>query len=228
MGMEKYDFLDKFLKASLPEYEEAVEVIKTNPAMLLTVDYLTDSYFELQNFYRALFGLILVSATHIYKVDKELEKRGHLPAEDNQMNFFQKYDLSGSKFIYLRSWVHIERLSMEELEVLKNAYRNAEDDEMQKKAIDIVMGTYADVLSVSPETPDMLFEMYPSIGGEGLVTGDSIVFAMKTVPEYDENGMYVDFEEFKKKNIMVRNVGKQLETIFSEKLNHKVIILQEE
>ena len=59
-----------------------------------------------------------------------------------EMDFYQKYDMCGSEFLYLRGWVHIERLSEEELEILKESYEDMENEQKFAKAYDILYGLF--------------------------------------------------------------------------------------
>ena len=118
MDFFEKQYIDKYMNTSGPSPEEAYEIMKSRGDIFITKDLLDTTYFELQQYYRTLFGLYFLSKSNIYKIDEELLKRNYRPASSKDMDFFQKYDLCGSDFLYLNSWIHIERLSQDEKDLL--------------------------------------------------------------------------------------------------------------
>lgn len=227
MDFFEKQYIDKYMNTSGPSPEEAYEIMKSRGDIFITKDLLDTTYFELQQYYRTLFGLYFLSKSNIYKIDEELLKRNYRPASSKDMDFFQKYDLCGSDFLYLNSWIHIERLSQDEKDLLMSSLRNQDDEALFEQTLFMITKTYKKVLMINPDSPDTWFELSPSIYGEKQVQGKSIVFSLRAIRSYNTDGMYEDFDLDYKKELALSNIIKQLETILSDVFSTPIIIFQE-
>lgn len=221
------DVWSAYIEAPTPSLEESYEILKKQGDLCLSKEDLSQGYIQLQKLYKFLFGLFFIARSGIYKVDEKLMERGHKPAKTEEMDFFQKYDMLGLRFIYLRSWVHVERLSKDECEVLLQCLQVPDNSDVFRNALNIVEKTYSRVLMVNPEKKNEWFEIFPSIRGEGRVHGENIVFAIKTTPQFNEQGMFVDLKSEQKKSTELNSISRQLEPILSKALGVKVIVVRE-
>ena len=78
-----------------------------------------EAFLELQFKYRKGISLYLSQFINFKKIDEEIEKIGIPIIEDSEYNFYHRNSFFGSKYLYLRNNIHLERLSDEELEKLK-------------------------------------------------------------------------------------------------------------
>lgn len=228
MNTNLVDKWNEYINTQRPSATELYEVVRKQYDLFFKKEELTEEYIELQHLYKWLFGLYLCDRSKITEVEVSMLERGHLPVEKKSMTFFQKYDMMGLHFLYLRSWAHVERLTMEEGQVLKKCLQKQIDEEALQDAFRIVEATYPKVLTIHPEKQGQWFELYPDVHGRGRVQGENIVFAIRTTPEYNEAGMFVDREHELEKKAEIKSVRKQLEPILTEVLGVKVLVLEEE
>jgi len=79
-----------------------------------------DTFLELQFKYRKGISLYLSQFISFKKIDEEIDKLGIPIVEDSKYNFYHRNSFFGSKYLFLRNNIHLERLSDEELEILKS------------------------------------------------------------------------------------------------------------
>lgn len=228
------EFLDEMWNAvnrlSLPSLEEAEAVnqaaITENP-ILFPAGRITERYLELQALYRYLFSMYLTAQSGISRLDSRLKERGYLKAGESNMDFYQKYDLMGLDYLYLRSFVHIERLTPEQIDLLERLARKQGGEQTLKDAVQMMEQTYKQVLAVNSENPKQQFEIFPSVYGEGIVKGEAILIGLKSMADYDGAGMIKDEDEDQRRVNTFYSVSKQLETILSKMLKTEVVVITE-
>ena len=83
--------------------------------------YSEEDFLELQNKYRNYLEKLIKSFVNFKDVDNKIKQVMVVPKkEDNEYNFYHKFSSLGSDYIYLRNNYHIEKLSDEEIDLLKN------------------------------------------------------------------------------------------------------------
>ena len=65
-------------------------------------------------------------------------------------------------------------------------------------------------------------ELFPSIAGEGVVEGNSLVLVLAAMPQYDVHGNLADKEKERKRIRILVALKNQLEPIFSKMLDMPV------
>lgn len=80
-----------------------------------------DEFLSLQIKYRAIIEKILKDYIDFEDIDKRINNNVVLPKiEDLDYNFYHKFSSLNSNYLYLRNNIHIENLSMDQIEKLKN------------------------------------------------------------------------------------------------------------
>lgn len=96
-----------------------------------------DEVLELQNKYRNCIEEKIKGIIDFKKVDDQINKMVYVPRlEDKEYNYYHKFSTFPSNYIFLRNNYHIERLSEDELEQLKNG---SVDDEFLKNTFEKVL-----------------------------------------------------------------------------------------
>ena len=96
-----------------------------------------------------------------------------------------------------------------------------------EKAGEIIERTYKKVLAFSADKQAKI-ELFPSIAGEGVVEGNSLVLVLAAMPQYDVHGNLADKEKERKRVRILVALKNQLEPIFSKILDMPVRILIKE
>ena len=99
--------------------------------------YNNDEFVDLQVKYRNYLENFLNNFIDFKKVDQKINEVINIPKnEDAEYNFYHKFSTLGSDYIYLRNNYHIENLSDDEVNVIKN---NKIDFEFLNKTISKVI-----------------------------------------------------------------------------------------
>ncbi len=188
------------------------------------IPQLTEDYMKAQRLYQVLFGLLLLSKTALGRLDQRIADRGYSAAGDEDRDFFQKYDLLGLQYFYLRTLPRIERLKPEDYQKLTGCLAQR-DEASLKAAMEVVEATYHQVMAAQPDAPEQWFELFPSVHGEGRVQGKSIVLAMKSLPSYDSHGMLLDENAEQERTRAMHRVKEQLEPILQQEIGSMKVLL---
>lgn len=88
---------------------------------LINSRFSNDEFLSLQIKYRTIIEKILIDYIDFEDIDKRINNNVVLPKiEDLDYNFYHKFSSLNSNYLYLRNNFHIEKLSSEEVEILKN------------------------------------------------------------------------------------------------------------
>lgn len=217
-------------RAPVPKKKE-IEALKILEMEGASVFYegnqISDEYLKIQVLYKALFSIFLSAKSGIERLDDRLAQRHFIPASGADMDFYQRYDLLGLDYLYLRSYVHVERLNEEQVNVFARCIDQKDDGEMLREAAKVMEATYKDVLAVKPNLPEQYFEIFPSLHGEGRIKGRAVLIGMKSKADYDEQERLKDEEAEKKRIRIFKSVKKQLEEILSRTLETEVVVVAE-
>ncbi len=93
-------------------------------------------FLELQIKYKQLFEKMIISKFDFSEIEKELKELNYPIVDDKSNNFYRCYSTLGSSYIYFRNNIHIENLSKEEINQLRN----------EDVGIDFLKNTYDRVL----------------------------------------------------------------------------------
>lgn len=112
------------------------------------------------------------------------------------------------RYITLSNHANIERLESEELNELEKI---ADGYFESINILNFVESTYRKVLA-GDIRPNVKYEFYPNIHGEGILPGDAIVFLFHDQVTYDLEGK-IDWEIEGRKETMFKNVKVQFEAL---------------
>ena len=141
----------------------------------------SEEFLNLQVKYREGFEAYLKDLIDFNEINSYILTKGEIPkVDDEDRNFYHKYSTLGSNYIFLRSNVHIERLTPDEINILK---LNPTSEFYQK--------TYDRVLF---ETTEEVNIMIGSAIPEHIVKGRSIIieFSHDMKKETSEQMMKAD------------------------------------
>ena len=219
--MDTFDFFWKeFDEIQKPSVEETagLNLLEKNGCCFVKVD---EEYVMLQSLYRYVAGAVLLARLELDKLDSRFVNEGFLPYNEERRSYYQKYDYMHMHFIYLRSYVHIERLEKEQIELLRKALAERSESSATE-LLKMVDKTLLEVLAVKPEKKGVRVEVFPAIDGSGFFNGESILLGLSSNADYDENGMLKDHEENSRRINMMLSVKEQLEYICTGNLNNNV------
>lgn len=211
--------------------EELKKIIKIPskwevPPMLEIKNEITSEYAKKQAYYRYFVSAFLEEKLGLSRLDKRIEERNIPAVEEKDKNFYQKYESSNMKYLYLRSYVHIERLNLEETKILNKLDEEYDEKEIQK-IIDMVRNTWQKVLELNYDFPESIVEEYPSIDGSGRYKGGTILLGLSSVADYDEKGNFIDKDQEDRRRKTIMSIAKQLEQIASRILHTNVGVVVE-
>lgn len=184
-----------------------------NYELLNSANISLDSALTLQIKYRNDFEKLLLNIIDFKSVDDYIKSYNfQIPAiEDLDYNFYHKFSILGSAFVFLRNNIHIENLSEKELEVIRDAIANDTD-----LSFSFLNDTFRKVLFENAKNV-----MFGIPLKENIVSGNSIVFefaykqrSFTSVKQYD----------FVKKIVPV--IHKSIENSIKKILNVDVSFIQ--
>lgn len=78
-----------------------------------------DEFIKVQIKCRSEIEKIIMSFLNFENIDNNLEQYNIPIIEDKEYNFYHKFSTFGSKYIYLRNNIHVERLDLEDINYIK-------------------------------------------------------------------------------------------------------------
>ena len=148
--------------------------------------------------YIELLGEYLKEQLELPYYDDAVRELGCIEVEEEDRSEAQKRAGFGLKYLYIRNEAHIDRLSEEDLALLKEGLGKTEGDE-RDKAMEVVVRTFPACMSPMPITSETFKKqkyVYDNTlaaqDGSTAVTMDTLLIRIATQSEYDEEGEYVD------------------------------------
>lgn len=228
--------LKEFIKKlELPKQEDYIHLTPATHNYIMAAwknlcenEMFTEKYIQLQTVYRFFLSQFLLQTTKMDVIDRKLKQHelSFLENRSENMNFYQRNDLMGLDYFYLRNHIHIERLEEEQLKLLEGLLDKV-TEENAKEAKVLIENTYKKVLGFAEDDSFQEIELFPSIYGEGNIPVDAIVFMIAAVPEYDEAGNIKDVTAQEKKENILLSLKAQLEPMWSVALKVPVKIFVE-
>lgn len=164
-----------------------------------TIDYKLvgisyDDFLNLQIFYKSNFERLLNSLYNFNLIDNYINQNcNNLPViDDADYNFYKKFSTLGSKYIYLRNNIHIERLDAKDLEYLCKNFA-------QKTNLDanFIINTYKKVLFENGQ-----FTFFGNAYDGNLVKCESIIFEFAFDSKKCKTVEQVTFAHYNLNNIL--------------------------
>ena len=158
-------------------------------------DRFSPLYCILQARYREVLSKYLLRKLPLESFDKEIGENElcFLPVEAKRQSAYQFYDCLGLKYFYLRNNLHIERLSVDELELLKSSI-SEQSSENEDAVARLVESSWKKIISISEEAEKFtqIYEM--NLQGNKEAPGNALVFELATMSSFDENGNFTDID----------------------------------
>lgn len=194
----------------VPDLEETLRTAKEEEILFPAPEKITRDWILRSQLYRAAFSDYLIRATGLDRLDRRLAEQGFLPAFPESMSFFQKYDLLGLPFFYIRMMPRVDRLAEADQALLTEGSR---DD-----VLDLVRKTFPLVMTVEPEQADTVFEPTETLHGDYQVHGDEIPIAMRSAAEFDSDGALLSEEREQTRVSVFTNVWRQIDNALTKDL----------
>lgn len=185
---------------------------------------------NIEQIYRKGVSEFLSEQLDLKSFDDELksDKMNYIPRDDEYKTEYQKRDKLGLEYIFLRNDIHAERLSEQQIALLKK--QNPEEP-YSDEIMELIKNTYVDVLSykkIESEADKTIKTFYDSQFNPVFVSFDTIVIRIATMPEYDKNGNYVDEKHESDKESSLKKFASSMQSELSEKLGNTPISVQTE
>lgn len=226
---------EKILSALIPASDELKDISPESYDMKLAKEKeltdkeeITDKYLKLQALYKKTLGELLVAVLELDSFDNELASNEleFIEVPDKEKGFYQKYDTLGLKYIYLRNNIHIEKLSIEDVKILKSALAS-EDNTAQEQLYKMIARTYPEVIKITftnPEDADFDVVYEPGAFGTKKAPNTALVLAISTSYQYDASGNVVDMKAEQTKEAYVSELRERMITEISKKIDIPVTV----
>lgn len=214
--------------------EEAREINPVNydEKMAFEKGLIKDSVYE--KGYLTLQAAYLAALNQYLEKAADLEKYQNLMAESeydywpNDQSVYFKAGSFGRTNILLRNTPFIERLDVEDLDILKDAV-SGEEVELKPELIDMVDRSWKHVTCImweegAEENPYEIVYDVDSMRGHKAMN-DALVFEIGYSNGYDQNGKMMDVETLNDKYNNADRIAETMETEIAEKLNCNVKVL---
>lgn len=201
----------------IPSIEEVYELGKAECEI-------TAQYVKMQAYYTVFVMEFLKEMLGLDRLDKRLEDQNFLPVSFKNRDFYQSYQSGNMNYIYLRSFVHIERLHYEQKKFLSSLNENMDELQM-KRAAELIEDTWSKVLKLDEEHPEYIVEEFESIDGSGIFSGNAILLGIGSEARYNEKDNYADPKKEEDRVNLFCSVADQMEKIFSKMLQANIKIV---
>ena len=103
---------------------------------------------ELYNLYRKLLTEYIIKKLSLQEYDEKFSNSelNFIPITEKEMDAYQYFSSNILKYFYIRNDIYINKLEKEELEMLQDRVNNG-NDELDEKAIEMIMHTYKKVIT---------------------------------------------------------------------------------
>ena len=173
----------------------------------------SEKYLELQMVYKCGFMQYLSDMLMLEEYEKEMAESplGFLPCPENEQSVYQKYGMTGFKYIYLRNNLYIEKLERDDLQILGEC---AERGTYGSDALlELAARTGREVitnedLTVDAETFYLIYEN--RVSGMKSAPNNAVVLEIATSSAFDENGNYISLENEQKKDAVIVALRRQM------------------
>lgn len=197
-------------------------------------DRVTEQYLDLQNKYNIVLGMYLkrqipcisdfdknLGGLYIKKVPKlkltEVASVKNNPVE----SYYQSLSSLDSNYIYLSSNIYVERLSKDDIKLLKD--NSLDNPKGRKILIEMVSRTYVNVTSADSSRLDSIWS---ESKGTTTVTvpKTALVFWVTYKEYYNDKGNYIDESKSTAASREADLLAQKYSIIFSQELGHEVRI----
>ena len=195
---------------------------------IATSEGFSNMYLNMRALYRKVLEQYLSERLSLETFDEMLKNSdlGFISIATERMNFYQRHSTFGLQYIYLRSNLPIERLSIEDLDILMNSIE-AGSSEVTEELLSLVSRTYRDIIIVHPHL-ELNIPIGFSNDGENIAPNNALVFEIGHTFEIDENGRFLDEgNERAKRESLTYEFIPLMEERLSEELGIPVVVFHE-
>ena len=188
-----------------------------------------DKYLKIQSFYRKILEDYILENIDIANYDEKISNSNlEFGLIDNKMmNLYHRTSYMNLKYIYLRNYLFIEKMSKDDIDYLYNKILK-KDYIIGDKELDIIKRTYKNVINDNykhGEYKKNTTTCYGNVTPDNILPSDSLVFCI----HYGKNNKKLDkvgfLENYKQKNEFLNNLKNEMEDKISKKLDVDVKIL---
>ncbi|ALU13057.1 hypothetical protein ACH52_0225 [Eubacterium limosum] len=173
----------------------------------------SEKYLKLQIVYK--YGLMqyLSDMLMLEEYEKEMAESPlrFLPCPENEQSVYQKYSMTGFKYIYLRNNLYIEKLESEDLQILEEC---AEKETYNSDALlELTARTGREVITNEDPAVDAedFYLIYGNrVSGVKSAPNNAVVLEIATGSAFDENGNYISLENEQKKDAAIIALKRQM------------------
>lgn len=181
---------------------------------------------DIEKVYMTALGNYIKEQLGLEEYDNKIAELGCIPVDEEYQTEYQKNANMGLKYIYIRNELHLERLSEEDMELLKESLTSTEE-EAQDLVMEMVVRTFENCISpseIKSEEDKAVQTMYDEYisdqGSPRMVNMNSLVLQIATQSDYDENDNIVDEElEISKEGKLIelaRDMEEDMEGLLGE------------
>jgi hypothetical protein len=152
----------------------------------------SDKYLNMQALYRKALEQYLAEKLSLGMFDEMLEtsELRFIPVPNNKQGFYQRYSTFDFKYIYLRNNLPIERLDLEDLDIL-SSHIEARRSDITEDLLEMVSGTFRRIImGWENQEPEVL--IWIMFDGVSLAPNNALVFIIGHRAEFDEDGNFVN------------------------------------
>lgn len=176
-------------------------------------DRFSEKYLKLQMVYKCGLMQYLSDMLMLEEYEKEMAESplGFLPCPENEQSVYQKYGMTGFKYIYLRNNLYIEKLESDDLQILEEC---AEKETYNSDTLlELAARTGREVLTnedptVNAETFYLIYEN--QVSGIKIALNNAVVLEIATASAFDENGNYISLGNEQKKDAAIIELRRQM------------------
>ena len=180
----------------------------------------TREYLYMQALYRKALEHYLAQRLNLARFDEMLGRNrlAITPVSEDFMQFHQRYSTFGFSFIYLRNNLPIERLSLEDLDILRG-YINAESFDITEELLELAARTFQHIILFNGDRePDSLVSSYLAIP----LTMPNNALVLVIDYDHDDNSSWDEMHIY-----LVEEFIPMMEKELSEKLCIPVFVLRD-
>lgn len=162
------------------------------------------------NIYKEVAESVLSKKYGLDRLNKRCLDNGFIIKKENNED---------SKIFSLFNTAYVERLTNEQLKIIENFIRDDCYDNFDK-LVDLVIDTYHLVLGVTDNEKYFLI-----MNGYGELIEDTIIITFEDDKEYDDEGFYIQPNEYRKINMFI-NMKKQFEELVYQKTGDRICLIR--
>lgn len=180
--------MNEMIKEMLDEFDYDTFVGKG----LYENDDFTERYYTVVKNYKVLLDKYLLNKLPLKEMDDRIVNSGlsFVPIESEKMDFYQKFSTMKLKYIYLRNFLYVHKLSNEDIDTIVNLSVN----QLRKpsaKLMELIGSTYTDVIDAKPFGEDISVNYKKCYGiddNDYWINSDELVIGVR-YDEFADNGL---------------------------------------